>query len=382
MAWQANGQTGDPLAIPEGLAPQAVRLPVSFAERGIGHIGLTMSPSSGGEQQDHLFTLVRGPARLLTYGAAPWLETLPPDQFLIERHDPQDAVDLSPYDAIIIDGIAPDQFPTDFPGRLLNSAAGGAGLLLVNGALRGSEEEAQLIADWEETELGPALPVASDPVDFLADPPPREVLIVLDRSRSMGDYNRLAYAREFVSRIVEPLRPVDTLTILPFSTDPAPPIMSDGVTDAERARVLSEVGNLRAVGRTEACHALRESVNFAGNYCALFVISDGGYDTTCFTNRPICKTVTIGVDGAILGGITASEGEAHAYRPGQSVDTFTIDFYEPELRTRFWRDGPTDLQPGDPEDARFANLPPMGGVALTYLVESSEAHILAPRAAD
>ena len=91
------------------------------------------------------------------------------------------------YDAVVIDARAPSDFAPDMPQRILDAAASGAGLFIVNGPLRGSVEDMQRLSDWEDTVIGPVLPVNSNPAQYIAAPPKRDILIIVDTSGSMGE---------------------------------------------------------------------------------------------------------------------------------------------------------------------------------------------------
>lgn len=365
LAWNVNGESADPEDIPDSDQPQGIRLTTRFGERGLGFARVAYRSGEAPQAARTLFTLVRGPARILAYGDADWLSGADETRFHITRAAPDEAVELGKYDVVIVDGLRPDAFDTSFPERLLARGLGGAGVFLVNGPLTGEEIDRQNISLWEETALGPVLPFSADPEEFLREPPQRDILIIIDKSGSMGEGSRMADARRVVLQIMEHVRPVDSLKILPFSTQAEAPFEASRLTDSKRSDAKIFVRNLRASGNTFMDRALAAARALRGNYCALFIVGDGGYDANQVSTSPICQTISIGIDGARLPGFGSDWGESIAIRPGANVGDLTFDYFQPEPRERFWRDGRLRLLDNADFEV-FEPLSAINGLALAY----------------
>lgn len=372
-------QIGDTLAPPISVGPsdkaRAVRLPVTFAERGLHFVDLSFETEDGTRQFETLYTLVRGPARVLAYGPAPWLDDLSPDRFQIVRADPGSPRPPSGFDAVVIDTLSPQDFGAGAVQEMLRAGLGGTGLMLVNGPLRGTREDPQRIADWEDSALGPVLPVNSDAQEYVAEPPGRDILVVLDTSGSMGGGN-MDRARAATIRIIESLRAVDRLRIIPFATGVGRLFESPGMTPAEASRATGYVNSLGVGGATEIGIAVRAARQLSGSDCHLFVIGDGGYDARQIIHRPICTLTTIGVQNAYLPGFDTRWGEQIRLASVQQLGDIEYEVLEPKLHTYFWRDGPLRLTPADPAKG-YPDGVTTSGLALSYLRPESTVEMIA-----
>ena len=259
--------------VPDSDRLRPVRLGTRFEARGLRHVRLRFA-GDGGDQARALYTLVRGPARVLAFGRAPWLDGLDPTSWIVERADPAAPPDPARYDLMVIDGLAPADFPSGYDRALLK-AVRRTGLFLVNGGLRGSVESPQRIADWNESALSPVLPVDSDPRKFFANPPRRDVVIMIDVSGSMS--GSLPVARGVAERVLDQLRPKDSVAILPFSDHTEPGFSQRAATPAALAEARAFLGRLQAGGGTAPDSTLRAAAGLASNYCAYFFISDAGF---------------------------------------------------------------------------------------------------------
>ncbi len=365
LDWRVNGKAAAPVNVLDRPMAQSVRLPVVFTERGINHVALSYKSRAGPQREKTLFSLVRGPARVLVYGRADWLAGLPRNRFVITRADAKDPVELAQYDAVVVDGLKPSAFASDFPERLLARGLGGAGLLLVNGQRIGTALDEQNISLWEDTVLGPVLPVSGDPQAFQRAPPKRDILIVMDTSGSMGAGSRMADAKRIAYHIIRQTRPVDSLAIIPFSDEAGARFRSSGLTASERTRAESFVSALAVGGGTDVDRALRAASSLRGNYCALFVIGDGDAYADRLQTSPLCRTNAIGVAGVKLAGFDKEWGESIALPPGGSIGNLTFEYFKPKPLDHFWRAGPLGLVSGT-EGNLFENQAPVSGVARSY----------------
>ena len=362
--------------------PTAVRISSIFGERGLNFVTLGFENEGRAPPAEQAYTLVRGPARVLVFGDAPWVDRADPMRFLIDRASPNDVVDLTGYDAIVIDGLEPSWFAPEMPQRLLDSAVSGMGLFIVNGSLRGTIEDMQRLSDWEETVLGPVLPVNSDPAQYIAEPPKRDILVIIDTSGSMGAGNYMQLARAAANKVLDSLRPQDSITILPFSSDALRPFRSitsppEKITEARRF-----IERLNVAGGTSMDRALAEARSLRGNNCALFIIGDGGYEAAQIQVSPICPTTAIGVANRFLPGIDTSWGQGVKISTIGQLGAIAYEAFAPEPRTTFWAVGPFGTIPAN-EMSNFAMTLNVNGAALSYpRPESSDLSVMAdpPRA--
>ena len=382
LVWGINGEIDAAQPNVDTSEPTSVRIPMKFGERGLNFVTLAFDGNGRPSRPELAYTLVRGPARVLVFGDAPWVDRADPLMFLVERVAPDDPVDLAGYDAVVIDARDPSDFTPDMPQRILDAAASGAGLFIVNGPLRGSAEDMQRLSDWEDTVIGPVLPVNSDPAQYIAAPPKRDILIIVDTSGSMGEANYMELARAAANKVLDSLRPQDSITILPFSTDALRPFRSATSPPETVADARSFISRLTVAGGTSMDRALLEARSLRGNNCALFIIGDGGYEAAQVQVSPICPTTAIGVANQLLPGIDTSWGQGIQISSIGQLGTITYEAFAPEPRTTFWADGPLQaIRPDEP--SIFSIAPSINGAALSYArPESSDVSVMSepPRA--
>lgn len=351
------------LADPGVIAP--ARLGLTFAGRGLRHVRLDLTL---GDTLQHrvLYTLVRGPSRLLAFGPARWLDGLDPALWQVTRGDPLRPPPPSDFDAVVIDALSPKDFAPGYDQTLL-AAAQTAGLLIVNGPLRGAPTEVQRIGDWTKSALDPILPVDSDPRKFVEDPPPRDVVIMIDVSGSM-DGTPLDSARAAAKVILGKLRPKDSLAIIPFASGDIPSFGPAPMDAAGKAQAQAMLDALAIEGGTEPDQAFAKADRLASNYCSFFFLSDFNFAVPA--TSPRCYTYFLpirsdSVEADVAAALLASGDIAAPILPGSSPTDLKFDFLEPKTRDIFWRDGvfqPKALQEGDP---RVAALP-LPGLAIAY----------------
>ncbi len=374
LSWDINGIAAPARSVDAGGGvPRGVHLKAEFAQRGINHVSLALAPEPGGAgrsgavQGRRLYALVRGPAQILLYGEGRWLEGADPERFVIVRASPGDDVDLGRHDAVVVDGLAPDAFAEGFAELLLSAGAGGTGIFIVNGPLRSDVTAPQRISDWEETALGPVLPVSADPQLFLDEPPARDILIIVDTSGSMQG-GRMQQAKSVVFEIIDQLRPVDTLQVIPFASTTGQRFPSGGArafvaTQGTKTAAKEFVSRFQAAGGTNTDAALRAVQGLQGQNCALFLVSDGDFNSVA--TPPSCYMTAIGVDGAGYPQGFVDFGQEIRLPFGRGLGTLEFKLFEPEERDRFWLDGPLKVI-GNAKDDRLAPPTTLTGLALGY----------------
>ncbi|MGQ0566452.1 MAG: VWA domain-containing protein [Gemmobacter sp.] len=356
----SNGTGQSVLEVAPDDALRPARLETVFAARGLRHVRVTFETANG-VQERTLYTLVRGPARVLVYGAAPWAGGLDPARWLVTRGDPAAPADAGDFDVVVIDTLSPGDFPPGTDTALLR-AAGGTGVLIVNGPMRGARDQPQRIADWNASALSPILPVDSDPRKFIEEPPPRDIVIMIDVSGSM-DGPPLAIAKSAAFAVLDQLRPQDTLAILPFSDGPNPPFTRRNADPGAIAAARTFVRGLFAGGGTAPDSTLRQAAGLATNYCAYFFLSDGGFDPPA--TSPQCFTTAIATAGVRFPQGVADWGEEIILRDERGVGGLTLRYFEPEEREDHFRPG--SFVPRAP-GGDSALVPPLAldGVAIAF----------------
>lgn len=357
IAQQDRAQTID---VADSPSLRAVRLGTSFDQRGLQGMLVGFDVAEG-RQQRSLFTLVRGPARVLAFGPAPWAEALPLARWRVDRADPMAPPRPSDYDLVVIDGLVPQDFAPGYADDLL-AAVDGTGILLVNGGLRGSVTDEQVISAWNESALNPILPVDSDPRLFVQEPPPRDIVIMVDVSGSMGG-SRLGSAQSAILAILKQLRPQDSIAILPFSSDAHPPFQRAAATPATLDAARRYIAGLSAGGGTAPESTLQASSRFVSNYCAFFFISDAEFDPP--RTAPQCFTTAISVSDNRFPMDVGAWGEEILLGENGNAENLPLRYFEPEQRNEYYREGAfTPIRAGD--DALGGVGISVDGLAIAY----------------
>ncbi len=354
----SDGQGDIGLDVADAAAIRPARLVTRFAARGLRHVRLTFS-GAGGKQERVLYTLVRGPARILTFGPAPWLDGLNPAEWIVERVDPMAPPKPGGFDLVVIDGVVPEDFPPGYDVALLKSSRR-TGVFIVNGGLRGSVEDPQRIADWNDSALSPVLPVDSDPRKFIAEPPGRDIVILIDVSGSMTA--SLPIAQSVANAVLDELRPQDSVAILPFSDRPGHEFKRRTTSPAAIAQARSFIRALRVGGGTVPESTLRRAASMVTNYCAYFFISDGGFDPP--NTSPLCYTTAISTEGLRFPQGVADWGEEILLRNGQGVSDLQMKYFEPEVRDAYFREG--HFRPRATENLDLLTGIDLNGIAIAY----------------
>jgi hypothetical protein len=355
IASDGDARTEDIIGASDRLRP--VRASTRFSRRGIQYVQLAFHGDDGFVQERSLFTLVKGPAQLLVFGHAPWLDRLDPSRFMVVRGNPDAPQDPAQFDLVVLDGMAPSDLAPGYDADLL-AAAERTGIMLVNGPLRGVADDPQVIGDWNDSDLSPILPVDSDPRLFVQDPPGRDIAILIDTSGSMQ--GSFGLAQDVAETIIAQLRPQDTLAILPFSDRTGARFERTAVTPDAVRRAERFIAGLSVGGGTAPESTLRAAAALRSNYCAFFFISDGGF--TLPPTRPQCFTTAVSTVGQPFPRGVAAWGQEILLRGG--LGDIELEYFEPEVRDLYWR--AERFTPIATEDTAPLTARSIPGVAIAY----------------
>lgn len=177
--------------------------------------------------------------------------------------------------------------------------------------------QASLVCSAAGTEPG-ALALTLVPPAGSVSARPRDVVVVLDRSGSMGGWKMVA-ARRAVGRMIDTLLDQDRFTVLAFDDHIEYPMHADrrlaDATDRARWQTLEWLGRIDARGGTEIVPALQQALSVLttppeGRESILVLVTDGqvaGEDVVLRSLRPsaghrIPRIHTLGIDRAVNAG--------------------------------------------------------------------------------
>lgn len=350
---------------PQGTRKNAIhqiRLPVRFDGRGVQYVEIGYTSDTRNYQQ-RVLTLVKSPIQVLAYGETGFLNTLSKDRFEVTQSSPGTEVDFSKYDVVVLGELDAKQFsPVNLERMASNIGSSGLGLLLVNGPMRGGTEQPTVVQSYKDTPLDALLPVSADPRFLIDEPPPRDVIVMVDTSGSMGSHG-VGAARQAITNIIGYMRPVDRIQIITFD------LHSPGWTHmdaAGKARINQFLSTLSVGGRSDASSAFVQAAHQARNYTAVFLITDGeiteydyAKDGMSFvyleygsaaspTNRQIAGTAL----------------QSEMLNPNRGI-RYELKFFKPEERTEYFLPEPVQPLLVKPLDGIAEGIE-TPGVALSY----------------
>ena len=329
---------------------------VRFDRKGIQYVDLSveLEDSSGRtSQRRRLFTYVTGPTRILAVGGdADWLDMLPPADDLEIVHASAAALrgmgvaELTAYDVLTLSGQAADPIGASALARIAEAVTQrGLGLFFANGRHHGGERAPTTLASYEETPLEPLLPLQTRM--RLDEPPPREVVLLVDTSSSMCG-RPLAALQRLSRHLIEQLNANDKLSLIEFSTNARVVLRQLELTPGDgKPRALRALPELRCGGGTDVCPALRAAYGFGlGRDCAVFIASDGvmgNEAVSCL--RPLCHTTVVHIGpGSGMSGPLAKIAEPIPLGLGQDPSGIRIGFLEPPEEGRFFEPGAYEMK--------------------------------------
>lgn len=370
-------------------------VPLTFQSAGFQFVDLIMKVQAGQEEnivQRRFFIYVLEPPRVLAIGGDNrWVGFYTQDEILIDHAE---AVNLSSetifdeYDSIVINNVDSRAFADNLLGRLAKSVTkDGLGLFFVNGphAPR-SEEEPTLLNSYEGTPIEPLLPVSVKPRDETQEPPPRNVVFLMDVSGSM-EGAPLETSKQIARHLVQQyLRPQDRLDVITFTTEAEHVVQSLAMDADGRQQALQAIDNIPVGGGTDPTRALELLTSLKVANCGLIFLSDGEFAPVA--SRPDCRAAVfdigqVGADPNFPLDIADPLPVPIGFNPASIV----VPYFEPQVRKKFFEPGgftPLSLRSSNPLAASLA-FPEdlrLEGSAVSYIKETADLLAVRPKLTD
>lgn len=369
------------------------RWPVIFESFGLQYIDLTLTPEGSKEKHRRRFySYVKRPPRILSLGGDNrWISAVPGDVAEIFPHDPGQPLTkeiLKDVDAVVIN---------DVPGRIIPIKSHialnefveneGKGLLLINGSHYAAASETEtVVMSYKKTPLQRILPVIGGPRPFRADPPSRQVAIIIDTSGSMNGW-KLRKARQISKHIIQNLlRPKDRLDIITFTTGAGHIINDRLMDDTGKTTALALLDRIRASGGTDPNRALAMIGSRTMAECGIIFISDGEFGYIKY--RPDCRVTVFEVGDNRYSRSSAIKKLADPIPVNESFDpnAITIPYFEPQERKKFFEEEPFEPLSMQQHLPKNLQLPvpelELKGSAVSYLKEGGVLNGVRPKLID
>lgn len=304
---------------------------------------------------------------------------------------------LAGYGAIVLNDVDAERLSLEQAAALRAFVADlGRGLLVAGG------RSSFALGHYQESRLEALLPVRAEPPPQ-EEVPPLAMVIILDRSASMGRHatlSKMALAREAAILATELLRPEDRIGVLVFNTSSewVVPIRRVG-EGLELGRIQDEIATITAGGGTDIRGALREGfsglIEVEGAIKHVVLLTDGQdfsrrmdvYQDLLGTARAAGITTSAlamggDADVELLSNI-ADWGQGRYYFAARPEDIPRLTLEESNVITRLAvREGGFQVALEEPHPALRgfapAELPPLGGYVATTPREEARVALASP----
>ncbi|MCP4214603.1 MAG: VWA domain-containing protein [bacterium] len=392
-------QFGPPLSIKKEItiaAGQFVRLrwPIIFQGCGLQFVDLSLLSDVKGAVP-HLrrfFTHVNRPPRILAIGGDNrWVSAIPGDtaeiiQVTTSELDPE--IHFQNTDAIVIGSVPAHEFHTqDLDEMAVLIKENGLGLMVINGDHKDADASAEtVLMSYNDTALEELLPVKSGPRMITPEPPPRNVIILIDTSGSMGG-QALTLARKIAAHIiVNLLRPIDRLDLITFTTGAGHMVKDTLMTEQGKKEAVEILNRIKAGGGTDPNRAL-ELVRYRKlKSCGLIFISDGGFSDLNY--RPDCRATVFAIGHKGVNKSSPLWKLADPIPAPYSFDpaSIRIPYFKRKERKKYYEKGdfsPLSMERLLPKNERvpFPSLP-MRGAAVSTLKDDTILNGVRPKLTD
>lgn len=372
-----------------------LRTPVQFAGLGLQFLDVALTPQNGlGSHQRRFFTLVNRPLKILAVGGDNrWTSALPTTKAIISKITPDklaSTTNLKDFDALVISAVPADAFA---PGVLAHIASSveqdGLGLLVINGGQQGAaEDQKTILMSYLKTAIDPLLPVSSEPRPFIPEPPPRQVVFVIDASGSMAG-QPLAKAQQIARYIIDTfLRPQDRLDVLVFGGGTTYLINNLFMTDSNKQSAINTINTIQSGGGSDANAALQQLARDRKLDCGLIFISDGEIELDTLNAHPECRSTVLIINDSLQTINASLYNLADPRLINMAFDPASIDmpYFKPKPRDKFFEPGEYTPLPLDRLVYISDRLPtpalPLTGSAVTYLRDDADLIALRPKLRD
>jgi Ca-activated chloride channel homolog len=158
--------------------------------------------------------------------------------------------DASRFTAVILNDVPLSDLPADAPAQLRESVHAGSGLVMVGGPRSFG------LGGYRGSPIEDALPVRMK--ERARQEPRNAIALVIDKSGSMREEQRIVFAREAARQLVEHLKPHDRIAVIGFDREPFTIVP---LSDVEEIRDDFEdrIDRLRPSGGTRLFPALQEA---------------------------------------------------------------------------------------------------------------------------
>jgi Mg-chelatase subunit ChlD len=370
-----------------------LRQPIVFEGAGLQFVDVAIRQlDNNNEHRRRFYTMVYQPPRILAVGGdLRWVGAFDAGRLEITRLTPAELsnqIEFNIYDAVVLSSVPANALAEDIQMAIATAVEkDGVGLMVLNGGHQGlSEETPTILMSYEESSLEPLLPLSKRPRPFTPEPPPRQVIILIDASGSMSGAP-LAKAKEISQYIIEQLlRDQDRLDLLAFTTDAHHLIKDTQMDSIGKQQAVRQLNSIQAGGGTDPNRALSLLSNQQMTNCGLIFISDGEFYAV--QHRPDCRATVFAIGYSSVPSSSPLWALADPFPVGHNFDpsVITIPYFDPEARDMFFEPG--DFMPYSMDrvykNSNFLPVPeiPLPGAAVTYLKDEAELIAARPKFID
>jgi Ca-activated chloride channel family protein len=287
---------------------------------------------------------------------------------------------LSGYDAVFLNNIPRERLSAGGQSALVAYVDRGGSVAMVGG------DESFGLGGWQSSPLAKAMPVVMKPPEHKE--PKRALVLVIDKSGSMGRNDKLTYAKAAAETVLKTLKPNDLISVIGFDSQPFVVVPLATVAQS-RSYFDKMINRLAAHGTTYLLPALQEAertlVRSGAQIQHVVIITDGEtggtpamyYDLVSRMRREggaTISTIAIGREAniALLQSISKYGGGGYFQTdsPSNLPELFVEDFRqhggETTMQERVFV--PHTVKP-DPvlKDLAGRQLPPIAGYVSTEL---------------
>lgn len=323
---------------------------VKFEGRGLQFVDVAAGANAHPHRR-RLYTYVESPARLLSIGGdRRWEAALDPVAWQVDATTPDGVasriakLEAGDYDAVSIGALHSRQLSGPFLETLTRAVRDrGVGLFLWNGDHSGQSELTEtVLTTYGNTALDAILPVHVDPRKIKPEPPPRQVVILIDTSGSMAG-SPLQRAQSVCHGIIDQLRPVDKLDLVAFTDSKSHVVINSNMTPEGRLVAHQQVDAMQAKGGTAPGMGLAFLAQRKLTRAALIFISDGGFDSRELSAMSVFASTNA---FAIVDNTSQAAGGTFSAFPTVvpvtsvlAPNQVRLKFFEPEERKKFFERG-------------------------------------------